>query len=167
MENAADALKMAAAMLAFLLALGVSISSFSKARLTADTLLKYADRETVTLFAEDTNNKTRLVGKETVVPAIYRAYKENYRIQFYESDGSPISLYKKNDQGAMVDVNYIDLEKETLGSDRQKENFIMALLYGAKGTFEDTNGVKIGWTEYNQELNKNNSNYKLENERYL
>ena len=40
MENAADALKMAAAVLVFVLALGISISSFSQARYTADVLIQ-------------------------------------------------------------------------------------------------------------------------------
>ena len=53
MENAVDALKMAAAVLTFVLALGISISSFSQARTTAQILLDYTDREYETQYAED------------------------------------------------------------------------------------------------------------------
>ena len=80
MENATDALKMAAAVLVFVMALGIGISSFSQARAAADTLISYTDRDSVTQYAEDIGTKTRFVGKETIVPTIYRAYKENYRI---------------------------------------------------------------------------------------
>ena len=45
MENAADALKMAAAFLIFIMALAISINAFSQARLTATTLLEYHDRD--------------------------------------------------------------------------------------------------------------------------
>ena len=76
MENAADALKMAAAVLIFVLALGISISSFSQARYTAEILMQYADRDTVTQYVGGSANGTRIVGKETIVPTIYRAYKE-------------------------------------------------------------------------------------------
>ena len=44
MENAAEALKMAGAVLLFVLALSVAIVSFGQARETADTILDYRDR---------------------------------------------------------------------------------------------------------------------------
>ena len=46
MENAAEALKMAGGVLLFLIALSVSIISFSHVRQAADTILEYKDRET-------------------------------------------------------------------------------------------------------------------------
>ena len=47
MENAADALKMAGAVLLFVLALSIIIPFFSQARETADMILDIRDRETV------------------------------------------------------------------------------------------------------------------------
>lgn len=162
MENAADALKMAAAVLVFVMALGIGISSFSQARAAADTLIRYTDRDSVTQYAEDTGTRTRFVGKETIVPTIYRAYKENYRVQFYEADGvTPIILYTKIEEGARVEVNYIDLEREVIGNARQQDNFIMALLYGAKGTFERADGTSMSFDEFKAELETNNSGISL------
>src|SRR5699024_10351440 len=109
------------------MALGISISSFSQARTTADILIKYTDRETVTQYTQDTGDTTRIVGAETIIPTIYRAYNENYKILFYNSVGDLIELYTKMENGARVSVNYIDLEKEVLGDNRQQDNFIMAL----------------------------------------
>ena len=37
---------------------------------------------------------------------------------------------KKNENGNYDEINYIDLEKEVLGSDKQKEEFIKAIIYG-------------------------------------
>ena len=45
MENAADALQMAAAVLVFVLALSISINAFGEARQTAQTILDNRDRE--------------------------------------------------------------------------------------------------------------------------
>ena len=80
MENAVDALKMAGAVLLFVLAISVAIVSFGQARETADTILDYKDRETVyidgNLYYRATGTE-RTVGLETIIPTIYRAYIEN------------------------------------------------------------------------------------------
>ena len=162
MENATDALKMAAAVLVFVMALGIGISSFSQARVAADTLISYTDRDSVTQYAEDIGTRTRFVGKETIVPTNYRAYKENYRIQFYEADGTtPIVLYTKIEDGAEVEVNYVDLERDNLGNHWQQDNFIMALLYGAKGTYKKADGSSMTFDEFQDELLLNNSRVTL------
>ena len=46
MENAAEALKMAGAVLMFMIALTVSIVTFGQARQTADSVMSNMDRET-------------------------------------------------------------------------------------------------------------------------
>ena len=46
MENAAEALKMAAAVLMFVMALSVAIVSYGEVRRTADEILDIRDRET-------------------------------------------------------------------------------------------------------------------------
>lgn len=156
MENAADALKMAAAVLVFVMALGIGISSFSQARTAADTLISYTDRDSVTQYAEDIGTKTRFVGKETIIPTIYRAYKENYKIFFYNSDGTPIQLYTRIRNGVRESVNSIDLERDVIGGVNQQENFIMALLYGESGTYKREDG----FYDFCAELLANNSKIK-------
>lgn len=161
MENIADALKMAVAVLIFVIALGISISSFSQAKQTAQTLLDYTDREYDMLYVSNVTNTERVVGIETIIPTIYRAYKENYKIFFYNSDGQPLKLYSKRENGIMVDINYIDLEQETVGSDRNKDNFIMALLYGNKAKLKADDGTDIDFYEFVEELRRNNSGISL------
>lgn len=133
MENATDALKMAAAVLIFVLALSISINAFGEARRTSQVILDYRDREyDYTYITSGTTQ--RQVGLETIIPSIYKAYKENYKIIFdiaeiNDNDGK--GLYsKKNESGNYEEINYIDLEKEVLGSDQQKEEFIKAIIYG-------------------------------------
>ena len=173
MENAADALKMAAAVLVFVMALGIGISSFSQARETADLLIQYADRDSVTQYVQDTGNTTRSVGEESIIPTIYRAYKENYRIVFYDTDGNPLPLFTQNDDsGNPVEINYIDLEKETIAENRQKDNFIMALLYGNQCDLQDNllldaNGNKISFSDFVTQIEVNNDGITLDNRRNL
>lgn len=161
MENIADALKMAVAVLIFVIALGISISSFSQAKQTAQTLLDYTDREYDMQYISNVTNTERVVGIETIIPTIYRAYKENYKVFFYNSDGQPLKLYSKRENGIMVDINYIDLEQETVGSDRNKDNFIMALLYGNKAKLKADDGTEISFYEFVEELKRNNSGISL------
>lgn len=164
MENMADALKMAAAFLSFLLALGISISSFSQARQTADILIRYSDREYVTQYAEDLRTTTRIVGRETIIPAIYRVFKEYYKIYFYDASGNPLELFTiTQNGGSTISVNVIDStdQRYTLGSNRQQENFIMALLYGRNADLTDEAGNTIPYDDFIRSLNTGNSRISL------
>ncbi len=128
MENATEALQMAFGVLVFVIALSISINAFGEARRTSQVLLDYTDREYDYTYVEDNQTTKRIVRAETIIPSIYKAYKENYKIVFKNigDDG----LYKKVINGVQKDIFFIDLEKEVLGSDAQKEQFIELLLYG-------------------------------------
>ncbi len=140
MENAAEALHMAAAVLIFVLALTISINVFSEARMTSQTLLDYNDREYEYTYVEDNGTTKRIVGLESIVPSIYKAYKENYKIVFDDDGNTEVvdasnllgddGIYRIKESGHDVAVYSIDLQNEVLGSDTQKEQFIMAILYG-------------------------------------
>ena len=85
MENAVDALKMAAGVLVFVVALSISISTFGQARQSAKMIVDNTDREYdyryVEALKKDGNIVTqRTVRGETIVPSIYKAYIENYII---------------------------------------------------------------------------------------
>ena len=59
----------------------IVINAFGMARQTTDILISYNDNEYYTDYVEQGNTE-RKVGYETIIPAIYRAYKENYKIIF-------------------------------------------------------------------------------------
>lgn len=135
MENATDALKMAGAVLLFVLAISIIILSFGQVRESADTIIDYRDRETSYIegnyYYEGNDNNSRIVGLETIIPSIYRAYLENYKIVFSNGLlGHPI--YKIGDSEKYL----IDLENSsnetniTLGNDEAKVEFIQGILYG-------------------------------------
>lgn len=133
MENAADALQMAAAVLIFVLALTIAINSFGQAREVAQVVLDYNDREYESTYVENNGSTRRIVGLESIIPSIFKAYRENYRIVF-ENMPSDFYLYEmKNQDGDFEKITEIDMETGTrLGTDEQKLKFIMALLYGEK-----------------------------------
>mgnify|MGYP000109160409 FL=1 len=127
MENAADALKMAAWVLIFVVALSIIINAFGMARQTTDILISYNDNEYYTDYVEQGSTE-RKVGYETIIPAIYRAYKENYKIIFLNNDGTPIYFYEN--KNTKEQINYIDLEKQNVGNDTAKEEFIKYIVTG-------------------------------------
>lgn len=139
MENATEALKMAAAVLVFVLALSITVSAFGEARQSAQIVLEYKDRDYDydTYLNYDVKTTKRIVGAETIIPSIYKAYKENYKIVFKKANGEGMELYKKAktiNSTETIPICSIDLQKDVLGSDEEKENFIKALLYGSKNT---------------------------------
>ena len=138
MENAADALKMAAAVLAFVLALGISMSSFSEVREVSKMILNYKDKEYNYTYIPSDGNTTRKVSVETVVQSIYRAYNENYKIYFYENgnETDPLTIFQ--DTTLKEEINYIDLRKQALPSVEKRNQFIGYILYGS--SYKDPSG---------------------------
>lgn len=142
MENAADALKMAGDVLLFVLAVSVAIFAFGRVRETADTIIDYRDRETMYIdgnYYYEVSGKSREVGLETIVPAITRAYLENYKIVFEPQVTGNTPIYKvKTNTGEDLDKYTIDLETNNeieyknvaLANDDQKIEFLKAILYG-------------------------------------
>lgn len=170
MENAVDALKMAAAVMIFVLALSVSINAFSEARIASTTLLDYTDREFYLgksdYYNSDTSRKNRIVGVETIIPAIYKAYSdESYKLIFLNSDETPLELYKmKNNEGMDEKINTMglvyDVSKKIGISDTNKKDFIETILYGNKGEKDTLASLKDRITFTNEGLYdkiKNNS----------
>ncbi len=144
MENAADALKMAAWVLIFVVALSIIINAFGMARQTTDILISYNDNEYYTDYVEQGSTE-RKVGYETIIPAIYRAYKENYKIIFLNNDGTPMYFYEN--KNTKEQINYIDLEKQNVGNDTAKEEFIKYIVTGkeinnSKYKFENSYDIK-------------------------
>ena len=142
MENAVEALKMAGSVLLFILALSVAILAFTKARQTVDVLISYADREYFTIenderfyYLPDEEKENRYVNLETIIPAMYRAFTERYKIIFKypgSDKGDYIYSYEDKEKDIIDESNIIDMDenKETFGNENLYPVFIKALLYG-------------------------------------
>ena len=152
MENAADALKMAAAVLIFVVALSISINAFGEVRLASRTILEYNDKEYNYTYVEDNGTTKRIVGIESIIPTIYKAYKENYKIIFDEDILGEKGLFQRDDEFEhKYSIYTIDLESSeaVLGNDTQKEQYLLAILYGS-------NCMNI---DGNEEIYSNYSNF--------
>ena len=88
MENAVEALKMAFAVMVFVIALSVSMIAFNQAKSTSDILLYKQDEASYYDYTEETGKaaENRIVGIETIIPTLYKYYKENYTVVFREAD---------------------------------------------------------------------------------
>lgn len=122
MENAVEAVKMAFGVMIFVLALSISISGFSQARLLVDTIIDSKSEEESYIKDAEGNylnymkfdmlsGGTRTVGVDTIVSTMYRAYKENFKIYFYNID-IDCNLSSQKDEYGNILYYYIDLEKE-------------------------------------------------------
>ena len=138
MENGVEALKIASSVLIFVLAITITISVFTSATQALNRIFNMQDQDEYVKDAEGNymnfikiaEKGTREVGVETIVPSMYRAYKENYAIYFYNADGTKFIL-----DDSKPEVNYIDLEKEVhISSDAAIEH-INTLLH-KKGLYE-------------------------------
>lgn len=155
MENAADAIKMAGAVLLFVLALSIVIPFFSQARETTDLILDARDRETTYIngnyYYKATGNE-RQVGWETILPTVMRAYLENYKIVFV---GLSDPIYTIKLDGDIINKYSLDLETNNgteyenvaLANEDQKAEFLCGILYHNRTNYEDFNkkfNVEIG-----------------------
>ena len=84
MENASEALMMAFGILIFVLALTVAIHSFDQVKTTSDVVLYTKDEANYYEYEGATGkaSENREVGLETIIPTLYKYYKENYTVLF-------------------------------------------------------------------------------------
>lgn len=97
MENATDALKMAAAVLIFVGALSLAMMSLTKAKqasqslITTDEVSSYSYKSS---FSDVNFSSVREVGIDTVIPNIYSYYQNFNTILFYTASDSTLSDIK-------------------------------------------------------------------------
>ena len=181
MENAVEALKMAGAVLLFVIALSVAILAFTTSRESLDKIVKNADRETLTIendsrfyyIANDNDVKEqssredrtkRYVGLETIIPTLYRTVEENFKVIF-EFDDSSHFLYKKDGIG----VKKIENE-ETTANTNNYIKLLEGIIYGFtdsynRNTFNNKFNIEIPSNQneclYNYISSKISNGYKI------
>ena len=94
MDNAIDALKIAFAVLVFVIALTITMRVFSQAKEVSDEVFYMADK---TNFYEYTSSdripEGRIVSGETIIPTLYRYYKENFNIIILDATGRELCTF--------------------------------------------------------------------------
>ncbi|MBR3003332.1 MAG: hypothetical protein IKF38_07275 [Clostridia bacterium] len=145
MENAAEALKMAAWVLIFVVALSITMNALTHVKQSVDTIMVDVDREYSTQYLDGTTAGERIVSAKDVVSTVYRVYKNaRYIVQF------PFNIYY--DTKNKKDVNTLSISQAKL-NDKEKDYFIKRIMTG-KPTDE-----KIGEKKIEELLN--DYNYKF------
>lgn len=152
MENATDALLMAFAILIFIIALSVTLTSLSQAKSTADIVLFYSDREnfqpTLRDDAANVSNGGRTVTVDTVISTIYRCAREKFSVKIIEGANTYTFEYdvQKKEQ---IEENIENFIKEHTGTN-YRETYVevttsgKVYIAGAGGTeVEDDVGTVI------------------------
>jgi hypothetical protein len=85
MENAVDALKIAAAVLVFVIALTIAFALLSQAKATSDIMLFASDKTNYYTYSKDADDaEGRIVGADVVISSLYRYYKESVVVRVYD-----------------------------------------------------------------------------------
>lgn len=134
MENATHALIMAFSVMVLVIALTVSIVAFNNAKQTADIIL-YTKDETNYYEYQGTRGKqaeNRIVGLETVIPTLYKYYKENYTVVFKKGN------YNENN-GEISNWDYLPIY--TTKADRNWQSSYNTLMENKYGTSKPNNQI--------------------------
>ena len=111
MEDAVEAIKMAFTMIVFAMALSVSMIAFSTTSAAAESIAYVSDKSNYysnlqfvdEKYYDDVNYMTsRIVKADTVIPTLYRYYKENFSVKIYDGTGGSIKfiqLFDINTEG--------------------------------------------------------------------
>ena len=109
MENAEKAIMMAFAVIILVFALAIAINMFSKVTVTSEHLAFYADStiyyDNVELEASSYSDEhikdgtVRIVNAETIIPTLYRYYKENFCVKIYDASNNLIQIFDVNLEG--------------------------------------------------------------------
>ena len=138
MENAADALKMAAAILIFIIAIASAFSLFGIAKQTADSIIKMRDKQAYLEAAElesvlytsssaiekesvskMTKEGYRIVGVEDVISTIYRYNKEDYGVTIVEKNSR--TVLARYDTGTESDITRFNTINSSVIEDYERK----------------------------------------------
>ncbi len=111
MENAVDALKIAFAVIVFVLAISIAFAVFSQARAVSDILLYANDKTNFEEYVPEHAKINRTVGIETIIPTIRRYLTNNDVYSVEVIDGSKTYVF-----------DLVNDQQTNLTPDKLKEN---------------------------------------------
>lgn len=133
MENLSDALYMAVAFLVFIGAFTYSLFMVNKLNTTAKTLVYRLDETTyydsldLTNLISDTDessNTYKIVSIDSIIPTLYKYYKESYTVKILDRNGELLQLFDTNVENEVMTATNLLSSKRT---DKQKA---LLSLYG-------------------------------------
>lgn len=163
MENAVDALKIGFAVLVFVIALSLTMYMFTNARESADVVLHSSDLTAYMEYIEpQEGSENRIVGLETIIPTLYKYYKENYTVIFRNASGGFLELYETKTNTDLWSVGFtnryyggksarvcsFDVNEETkrhepwTGSEKENKRMLDIFIQGGTYSYKDSRGVQ-------------------------
>lgn len=143
MENAADGLKIAFAIIVFVTALTLTFMMISQSKATADSVF-YSIDETNFYDHVSSNNGNRSVSYAEVVSVLYRYYKESLCVTVdLTADGKGTRVFDLKDSYANVNqiekelASYIANILSSYSNETFKEEFVEVPISGIYETGED------------------------------
>lgn len=137
MENAFDALKMAFAVIVFVIAMAIAFSLLGQANATAREIFYSMDKTTyldpIRVGGEEAVHRT--VGMETIIPTIYRYSVENCGVTIIDKDGNIIARYDRETQNVSKDIEKYssydrnDLKKKSHEYETAYKNYLLHMNY--------------------------------------
>ncbi len=134
MENAVDALKIAFAVFVFVIAIGIAFTVFSQARAVADQVIYYTDKTNYEEYIPNNAENFRIVGLETVIPAIRRYISDNegYSVEIRNASGTVLYSFELQEDGGDPQIY-----------EKTEENLKKIIKYYAGKQFKEYFGVEI------------------------
>ena len=118
MEDAADALKIAFAVLVFAMGLAVFFNMASLAKNTSDTVFLSIDKSNYYQYSTDIKiQDNRIVKLKDIIPTIYRYNKENYGVTIIDKTGNLIARFDidtENNAQLWKNLPHITNDKEKI-----------------------------------------------------
>ena len=140
-DNAVHALNMAFAVMVFVIALSLAMFMFSQLTATAEVLTFYADSTAYydnikiadpNLDDQDIKSGTaRVVNAETIIPTLYRYYKENFCVKIYDANDNLIQIFDINLEGK-VNNSLGDTNAKLERNSTESANYAYQKLYNDK-----------------------------------
>ena len=107
MDNALDALKIAFAVLVFVIALSISMKVFGQAKLVSDEVFYMTDKTNFYEYTSGDNSPDgRIVSGETIIPTLYRYYKENFNVIIKDERGNILWEFNLEQEIKKYSKNY-------------------------------------------------------------
>lgn len=125
MEDVVKALYIVFAALILVIALTCSMNLFTQARQTADVIVFTIDESNYyDNLKANSNNIERIVGIETVIPTLYRYYKENFLVRIVDQTGKEIQVFDTELEAsvrAASNINMVKLEAQANNAATEEE----------------------------------------------
>ena len=134
MENVSRALYMAFAMFVFIIALSYSMYMIKSLNTTSKLIMyrtdgtnRYESVELRDFDASSVNNdirKSRTVGIDTIIPTLYRYYKESYSVKILDENGNLMQYFDTETEGQIMTA------MSTLDAKKTEKQKALISLYG-------------------------------------